>query len=122
MKIRTLDEARKSIANAQIDLKRVHWARDLRDAPGQYQLIDRQDLLKFYISQWSELGSDPEHRQKWSDQLDILIESIEKYIPEVEEWMRRKLISKRSCVPLKKQREQGLLPSVEAQRQLQGRP
>ncbi len=114
MKIRTILEADKSLKLARLDLQRCVWAQGIRDrAPQFYELHDRQDLLKFYMSQWPNLASDPKHRQLWSDQLDLAVDNINEYIEKVEEWKKKKIGTPRCVLPKKKQREMGLLPSVE---------
>ena len=114
MKIRTLQEANKSLSAARIDLQRCLWAQNLRDQlPKTYQLQERQDLLKFYMSQWPQFASEKNHRKLWSDQLDVVTENVREYIANVEKWREKKIGTIRNVMPKKKQRAMGLLPSVE---------
>ena len=95
-------------------MERCTWAKNLRDAPPQiYKIEDRQDLLKFYLSQWPQFAGDPNHIRLWSDQLDLATDHIVKYIEAVEHWKKQKIGNPKCCLPKKKQRELGLLPSVE---------
>ena len=110
MKIRTIAEADKSLRLARLDLERCVWAQAIRDKPPTiYKLEDRQDLLKFYMSQWPNLASDPNHRTKWSDQLDLATDNIREYIEKVEEWKKKKIGTPRIIDPAVRRR-MGLEP------------
>ena len=115
--ITNLREAELSLKLARRDLARVRWAVDLRDKmPATVSLFDYADqgLVKFYMSQWPQFADDPKMREKWSDQLDICLEALEKYVASVEDWQKRMHGRAVRCsLPKKKQRELGMLPSVE---------
>jgi len=114
MKIRTIQEADRSLREARLDLQRCQWAQNLRDNMTTMQsLADCQPLLKFYMSQWPQFAKDKNYRQLWSDQLDIAAENIVEYIKNVEAWKAKRIGTPRCVLPKKKQRELGLLPSVE---------
>ena len=116
MKIKTVAEANKSLSLARLDLQRCMWAQQIRDRPPRaYELKDRPDLIKFYLSQWPNLASDPNHRRLWSDQLDAAADNIRSYIENVEIWVKKKIGTPRCVLPKKKQRELGLLPPVEVE-------
>lgn len=114
MKIKTIAEGHKNIDRARTDLQRCQWAQAIRDrAPSAYELHDRPELLQFYMSQWPNIATDPGHRKLWSDQLDLATEGIVKYIAAVEAWIATKVGKPmRSCLPLKKQRELGMIPKL----------
>lgn len=114
MKIKTIAQGYINISRARIDLDRCRWAQAERDKhPQVYGLQDRQELLKFYLSQWPNLANDKNCRKLWSDQLDCTTESIENYIKTVEDWIKSTMGKpRRSCLPKKKQRELGLLPKL----------
>lgn len=116
MRIRTLQEARRSLAEAKQDLQTIEGAIMLRSKLGirdHLGMPQHRQLLNFYLSQWPEHGQDPDARQKWSNCLDMKAEWLAKYINTVESFIKKKMgRDPRLSLPKKEQRKLGLLPEL----------
>jgi hypothetical protein len=110
VKIRTLLEARKSLAHAERDLAALLYARRRQqERPEIYDLDKKPDLLRFYQQVWPELST----RSQWENALDDKITWLENYLHELRRWMDKQSSSDpRRSLPKKQQRKLGLLPPL----------
>lgn len=109
--ITTIKEAEKSLSAAKRDL----------DFLNRMQLMIQPDkmhpaLFNFYKTQWPEYLYAEERETKWENALKDEIDNVGKYIAKVEAWVKHKMTHAVRCaLPKKKQRELGMLPSVESE-------
>ncbi len=107
MNIQTIKQGHECLANANKDLRRlkqIHAA--LSHVPVQ---LDEHEFA-FCFEMWGQKHGDD--KVKWREEADLHVETIENYIKEVEEWLKRKSVQFRSALPLKEQRKRGMIPPV----------
>jgi hypothetical protein len=107
MRIRTLAEANKSLSFATRDRGRLLCCLQEIAELHKIPMHKQTELLLMHL--WPDVRGDDRYL-RWKTLLEVRIQEITTYIESVDTFIRN--WKPRSCMPKKKQREQGLLPPV----------
>lgn len=107
MRIQTLKQGHQCLADANKDLRRL---KQIHAALSQVPVKLSEQEFAFCFEMWGQKHGDD--KTKWREEADLHVETIENYIKEVEAWIKKKSVQFRSALPLKKQRQLGMIPPV----------